>query len=174
MSYETTAVSPAPSRARWFLALIFGRGPFDRLPDMPAWILGLILLAPRIWLALPFWKAGNTRLGGWSSQQILFTVQHPVPFLDPLTAAYVTTIAELTLPVLLVFGLFTRWAALGLAIMAATIYFIVGQTPEGIAAGIPIAREQFPWMLVGLALFVIGPGRVSVDYGIRWLFLKER
>jgi len=97
-----------------------------------------------------------------------------VAFLDPVVAAYITTAAEITLPVLLVFGFFGRWAALGLAIMAATIFFIVGQTPAGLQNGISIASEQFPWMFVGLALFVIGPGRVSIDYGIRRLFLKER
>lgn len=174
MSYESTVASPAPSRARQILALIFGRGPFDRLADMPAWILGLILLAPRIWLALPFWKAGNIRVNSFDRQPLFFQAIHPVPFLDPVTAAYVTTAAEITLPVLLVFGFFGRWAALGLAIMAATIYFIVGQTEQGLANGIAIASEQFPWMLVGLALFIIGPGRVSIDYGIRRLILKER
>lgn len=174
MSYESTAASPAPSKARTFWALVFGRGPFDRLSTMPAWILGLVLLAPRIWLAIPFWDAGQIRLASYSRQPLFFQSIHPVPFLDPQTAAFVTTAAEITLPVLLVFGFFGRWAALGLAIMAATIFFIVGQTEQGMANGIAIASEQFPWMFVGLALFIIGPGRASIDYGIRWLILKER
>ncbi|MEM7443108.1 MAG: DoxX family protein [Pseudomonadota bacterium] len=174
MSYESTATAPAPSRARKFFGLIFGRGPFDGLADMPAWILGLVLLAPRIWLAIPFWDAGQIRLASFSRQPMFFQAIHPVPFLDPSTAAYLTTGAEIILPVLLVFGFFGRWAALGLAVMAATIFFIVGQTPQGMQNGIAIASEQFPWMFVGLALFVIGPGRVSIDYGIRRLILKDR
>ena len=174
MSYESTAASPAPSKARTFWALVFGRGPFDRLSNTPAWILGLVLLAPRIWLAEPFWNAGTNRLGNFSGQPRLFTMIHPVPGLDPVHAAYITTAAEIALPILLFLGFFGRWAALGLAIMAATIFFIVGQTPQGQQFGIALASEQVPWMLVGLALFLTGPGRVSLDYGRRRLILKER
>lgn len=176
MSYDSTSASPAsaPSKLKQFFALIFGLGPIDRLPEVPAWIVGVILLAPRLWLAEPFWRAGQIRLDSFSRQPMFFQAIHPVPFLDPVVAAYVTTGAEIALPVLLVLGFFGRWAALGLAIMAATIFFIVGQTPAGLQNGIAIAQEQFPWMIVGLLLFIIGPGRISIDYGIRRLILKER
>jgi putative oxidoreductase len=38
--------------------------------------------------------------------------------------------------------------------------------------GIAIAAEQLPWMLVGLALFIIGPGRIALDEAIRRWVLK--
>ena len=164
-----SSMSSTPSRSGGggILHLVFGAGVVDRLSDMVAWAVSVVLLGARIWLALPFFNAGLARVENWGSQTFLFQHIHPVPFLSPSLAAPVTTAGELALPVLLVIGLFGRFAGLGLAVMAATIYFIVGQTPQGIENGIAVASEQIPWILVGLLLFVTGPGRLSLDHLIR-------
>ncbi|MEQ8968058.1 MAG: DoxX family protein [Azospirillaceae bacterium] len=154
------------------LAWLFGAGLVDRVPAAPAWILSAVLLAARFWLAEPFFRAGLARAQSWGSQSFLFEHIHPVPFLSPGLAALVTTAAELVLPVALVLGVLGRLSALGLAVMAATIFFVVGQTPQGQENGIAIAAEQIPWMLVGLAIFIVGPGRIAIDEAIRRFALR--
>lgn len=142
-------------------------GPVARW-SQPAWMLGgLLLLAARLWLGWAFLSAGLHRLSTWGSQGFLFGSVHPVPYLEAEVAAVVTTAAELLLPTALILGLLTRPAALGLAIMAATIYFVVGQTPEGIENGIALASEQFPWMAVGLGIAALGAGPLSLDALLR-------
>lgn len=124
---------------------------------------GLLLLAGRLWLGWAFLSSGLTRVSHWGSQGFLFRSVHPVPFLPADVAAVVTTAAELLLPCALILGLLARPAAFGLAVMAATIYFVIGQTPEGIENGIAIASEQFPWMIIGLAIAALGAGPLSLD-----------
>lgn len=125
--------------------------------DAALWGASAGLLGLRLFLALPFWNAGQARLNSWGSQSFLFEYEHPLPLLSPTQAAYLTTGAELVLPVLLILGLFGRLAGLGLAIMAATIFFVIG-------GAYAIAAEQMPWMLAGLVIFLAGSGRLSVDH----------
>lgn len=150
----------------WARSLI-GPGPLggwlERRPLAGRLVGALVLLAARLWLAWPFFHSGTLRVGNWSGQAFLFSEVHPVPFLPPDLAALVTTAAELALPLALALGLLTRPAALGLAAMAASIYFVIGQTPEGLENGIAVAAEQLPWMAVGLALVVSGGGPASAD-----------
>ena len=146
-----------------FLSWVFGED--ERLAQAWNWLKSLVYLAPRIWLAIPFWNAGTTRLDSWDSQESLFAFVHPLPGIPASIAAPVTTAAELMLPVLLVLGLFGRFAALGLATMAAVIYFVIG-------GAFAIPHEQVPWMVVGLMLFATGPGRISADYAIRRFVLR--
>ena len=166
MSYSPASAEDRSPAGAGLMSLVFGRSVLDRLPDLWAWVVGVVLLAPRLYLAIPFWDAGQVRLDNWSFQAILFQNVHPLPLVPPTVAAYLTTTFELLLPVLLVIGLFGRFAALGLAVMAATIYFVIG-------GNFAIASEQFPWMAVGLLLFVIGTGRLSLDYAIRKKLLGD-
>lgn len=62
--------------------------------------------------------------------------------------------AELVLPVLLVLGLFTRYAALGLLLMTAVIQLTV---PDG------WANFHLPWAAMALTLVVYGGGRIALD-----------
>lgn len=154
---------PGSPAARW----LFGAGFVDRLSTPAAWGVSVVLLGARLWLAAPFFKAGMARVEAWHRQAMLFEWIHPVPFLPPSIAAVITTAGELGLSILLAIGLLGRLSGLGLAIMAATIFFVVGQTPEGQENGIAIAAEQLPWMFVGLAIVVVGPGRIALDEVIR-------
>lgn len=125
----------------------------------------LPLLALRIALAVPFYRSGLTKWDGFlrlsGGAEFLFASefklhilgqQYPYPF--PLLAAYGAGVAEIVLPVLLVLGLFTRFAALGLLLMTAIIQITV---PEG------WANFHLPWAAMALALTVFGGGSVSVD-----------
>ena len=151
---DTTSVGPARSGGNIIVRALRG---YHNLPNLWSFWQDLATLVVRFYLALPFWNAGNVRLNSWDSQAFLFEWEHPLPLLSPSMAAWVTTAAELVLPVLLIVGLFGRLAALGLGIMAATIYFVIG-------GAYAIGAEQFPWMAAGLLLFLTGPGRISLDH----------
>lgn len=129
--------------------------------------LPLFLL--RVALAVPFYKSGLTKWDGFlqlsGGAEFLFTSefklhilgqQYPYPF--PIAAAYGAGIAEIVLPILLVFGLFTRFAALALLAMTAIIQITV---PEG------WANFHLPWAAMALTLVVFGGGRIAAD---AWLW----
>jgi putative oxidoreductase len=160
---DVSAYSAPPRKDMSFGNLLFGQGVVDRLPAAGAWAASLVLVLLRLWIAEPFLRAGLARLNSWDFQVDAFRDFHPVPGLSPSIAAPVTVTAELVLPVLVVLGLFGRLAGLGLAVMAATIFFVVGATPEAQASNIPNAAEQLPWVFVGLLLFLTGPGYLSHD-----------
>lgn len=88
----------------------------SHLPEHPAPLLDLGL---RLFLANVFFKSGLTKIQNWDSTLYLFSDVYQVPLLPPDVAAYLATGAELGLPVLLVFGLFGRFAAAGLFILNA-------------------------------------------------------
>lgn len=140
--------------------ILFGGGLLDRLS--PAWegaVSGLLVVA-RLFLAIPFLKSGLSRVNSWSAQSYLFEYEHPLPLVSPTVAAYLTTGLEVVLPVALALGVLARFAGLGLGVMAATIYFVIG-------GDFAVAHEQIPWMIVALVVFVLGPGRISLDHCAR-------
>lgn len=161
MAASTTATDPSDDNpiVRLYKRYLTLPTPWEMYGTTVAWIGAGVMLLARFFLALPFWNAGQARLENWGSQAFLFEYEHPLPLLSPGQAAVITTAAELVLPVLLILGLFGRLAGLGLGIMAATIFFVIG-------GAYAIAAEQVPWMLVGLAILLLGPGRLSADYWI--------
>lgn len=129
----------------------------------------LPLLALRFALAVPFYKSGMTKWDGFlqlsGGAEFLFTSefklhilgqQYAYPF--PYLAAYGAGIAEIVLPILLVLGIFTRLAALGLLMMVAIIQITV---PEG------WANFHLPWAAMALTLVVFGGGKISIDTFVR-------
>lgn len=135
----------------------------DRLLGLvPSW---LALGALRVALAIPFWRSGMTKWDGFlqlsGGAEFLFTqefrlhvfgTQYAYPF--PIAAAHAAGIAEIVLPILLVFGLGTRFAALGILLMTAVIQITV---PEG------WANFHLPWAAMALALMTFGGGAASID-----------
>ncbi len=121
-------------------------------------------LGVRIYLGHEFWKSGVLRFKDWQNgtfdnQVFLFELEHPVPGLDPTTAAYLTTGAELVLPVMLVLGLFGRFAAAGLLAMTAVIEFTYGHFDVHIL-----------WAFLAGMIFLKGPGKISLDTLIlKWI-----
>ncbi|MBB4574590.1 DoxX family protein [Rhizobium lentis] len=125
----------------------------------------LPLLALRFALAVPFFKSGLTKWDGFLTlspgarflfeQEFKFHVfgsEIPYPF--PLAMATAAGIGELILPILLILGLATRFAALGLLVMTAIIQLTI---PDG------WANFHLPWAAMALALVVFGGGRIAID-----------
>jgi putative oxidoreductase len=125
----------------------------------------IALLATRIALAVPFWRSGLTKWDGFlhlsDSARLLFAEEfrlhifgREIPYPLPVVVAHLSGVAEICLPVLLVLGLGTRYAAAGLLIMTGIIQLTV---PDG------WANFHLPWAAMALTLIVFGPGRVAVD-----------
>jgi putative oxidoreductase len=128
---------------------------FGRLPN------DLVLLFVRIVAGHVFWASGRTKVEGFALKPItvdLFRDEYALPLISPELAAYAATIAEHALPVLLLVGLATRFAAAGLVVMTLVIQFLV----------YPDAWWPQHSLWLGLLLVIVaqGPGRISVD---QWL-----
>lgn len=156
----TEMMRTAEPRASGPLAIV--RGAERALAAIPE---ALPLLALRVALAVPFYKSGLTKWDGFltlsNGARYLFTeefrlhifgAQYPYP--APLLAATAAGTAEIVLPILLVLGLGTRFAALGLLCMTAVIQLTV---PEG------WANFHLPWAAMALALVVYGGGPLAAD-----------
>ena len=142
--------------------------PFARLTAglFGLWPQSLTLLVLRLTLAWPFWKSGLTKWDGWFnlsfSATALFTDEYKIhgfgvlyPFPYPSQMALASGIGEIVLPLLLVFGLFTRYAGAGLLVMTIIIEFVY-----------PDAWETYhlPWAAMALAILTFGGGKIALDY----------
>jgi putative oxidoreductase len=119
----------------------------------------------RCGLAVPFWRSGVNKWDGFlqlndtavllfSSEFQLHLPGGPYPFPAPAVFALAAGSAEILLPILLVFGLATRLAALGLLVMTLVVELTV---PDGW----PI---HVTWAAMALGIMAWGPGRVSLDH----------
>jgi putative oxidoreductase len=129
------------------------------------------LLVVRIALAVPFWKSGLTKWDGFlklsDSARTLFREEfrlhifgNEIPYPMPDVVAHLSGTAEICLPILLVLGLGTRFAAAGILVMTGIIQLT---EPDG------WANFHLPWAAMALTLVVFGPGRVALDALIaRW------
>ena len=119
--------------------------------------LDAVSLALRIFPALVFLQSGRTKVEGFTikpATYYLFEHDYALPLIPPGIAAVMATTAEHLLPALMILGLFTRCAALGLIGMTAVIEIFV--YPEAwITHGL--------WASALFALVVLGPGRLSLD-----------
>ena len=115
-------------------------------------------LGARLYLAWAFFKSGMLRFNDWwngsfDNQVFLFELEHPVPGIDPEIAAYMSTTGEIVLPILLAFGLFSRFGAAGLLIMTAVIEFTYIH-----------ATDHILWAFLAGMIFIKGPGMLSIDH----------
>jgi putative oxidoreductase len=122
----------------------------------PVFDLGL-----RLFLATVFFKSGLTKIQNWDSTLYLFSDVYQVPLLNPEWAAYLATAAELGLPVLLVAGLFGRFAAAGLFIL--NLVAVISYYPELSEAGI---NQHLYWGMLLAVLLILSRNSYSID---RWL-----
>ena len=121
----------------------------------------VLLLALRWFIAWQFLKAGLVKLDDWSSTLALFESEYQVPLLSPVLAAYLGTAGELVFPILLMAGLFTRWAALGLFAVNA---MAVISYPQLFTFDCPAAiNDHKYWAVILAVIFVFGAGRLSLD-----------
>lgn len=119
-----------------------------------------LALPLRLAVATVFWNSAMNKLANWDTTISLFTDEYKVPLLPPELAAHMALAIELTAPVLLVAGLFTRFTALVLLGMTAIIEIFV--YPQA-------WPTHIQWAAMLLVLLARGPGRVSIDH---WLWRR--
>ena len=136
----------------WLSWLEAGRNLAERIP------YSVVALLARIGVASVFWRSGQTKVSGFQLRDqtfFLFREEYNVPLLPPDLAAYLATIAEHALSVLLVVGLATRLSALGLILMTAVIQLFV--YPDG-------WPDHILWFGLLLLIVARGPGAISIDH----------
>ena len=143
----TTSSTPA-------LKLIKAYGAFETRLNAQTWFKGLVLLAVRLWIAQFFMFSGLTKIKSWPATLALFKGEYHVPLLPPDIAALLSATAELSLPILLVLGLFTRFAALGFFGMTLVIELFV----------YPGTTENYYIFLLTFVLISHGSGLFGADY----------
>jgi len=138
----------------------------------------VIALLARFSVAAVFWKSGQTKIEGFALDIVegvflpgwptlsatavdLFREEYRLPWMSPESAAIAAAWGEHLLPAMLLLGLGTRLAALGLLVMTAVIQVFV--YPDAYAThGI--------WAALLAWLVLRGPGTISLDRGLdRWL-----
>jgi putative oxidoreductase len=150
-------------------------GAIRRLERIPH---SLIALLGRFSISAVFWTSGQTKIDGLAINFItgefklgwprlsdnaitLFKEEYRLPFLSPELAAPLAATAEHVFPILILFGLATRFSALALLGMTLVIEIFV--YPGAYAT-------HGTWAAVLLYLIARGPGAVSVDH---WLFRRQ-
>ena len=125
----------------------------------------LTQLVLRLALAVPFWRSGALKWDGFtqlndtaiylfSSEFKLHLPGGPYAYPAPEVMAFAAGSAEILLPVLLVLGLASRLAALGLLLMTLVVQLTV---PDGW----PVHAT---WAAMALGIMAWGPGRLSFDH----------
>lgn len=125
------------------------------------WLAQLVL---RVALSVPFWMSGVLKWDGFLQLRpvavLLFTNEFklhlpggPYPFPAPAAFAFASGTAEIVLPILLVLGLATRFAATALLLMTLVVQLTV-------PTGWPI---HITWAAMALAIMAWGPGAISID-----------
>ncbi|MGX1325236.1 putative oxidoreductase [Bradyrhizobium sp. USDA 377] len=125
----------------------------------------LVQLVLRVALAVPFWRSGILKWDGFlqlndtavtlfSDEFMLHLPGGPYHFPAPTVMAFLSGSGEVVFPVLLVLGLGTRLAGLGLLFMTVIVELTV---PDGWPVHIT-------WAAMALAIIAYGPGRLSLDH----------
>lgn len=124
---------------------------------------GVAALLARLYVAKVFFMSGLTKLRDWDITLALFMDEYKVPLLSPEVAAVLGTAGELALPVLLVFGLGTRFAALGLSVV--NVVAVLSLTEIAPAA----LQQHVFWGTLLAAIAIFGPGRLALDHWVQRL-----
>ncbi|MCK1275922.1 DoxX family protein [Bradyrhizobium sp. 61] len=125
----------------------------------------MVQLVLRLALAVPFWRSGILKWTGFLKLSdvavTLFTDEFmlhlpggPYHYPIPATMVFLSGCGEIMFPILLVLGLGTRFAALGLLIMTVIVELTV---PDGWPVHIT-------WAAMALGIMAYGPGRISLDH----------
>ncbi|MGB0697432.1 MAG: DoxX family protein [Rhodospirillaceae bacterium] len=172
-SYQSAA-APAASEnsliAKLKTIISFFHARFALLPE------SVIGLSARIGIAMVFWNSGMTKIISTPAftlfgrevsmpatfpptisdvTYMLFEMEYALPVLPVPLAAWMATMAEIILPLLLIIGLATRFSALALLIMTAVIQFLVYPN---------LWNDHLLWAAALFYLLAKGPGIVSVDH----------
>jgi len=124
------------------------------------WIIPAFDITVRLYLLKVFFMSGMTKLQSWQSTLDLFAYEYNVPFLPSELAAYLGTAAELIFPVLILLGLLTRPAAIGLFFLNAMATYVYSQTDYFNFTGL---ADHLLWGAMILIYVISGPMRLSID-----------
>ena len=114
-------------------------------------------LAMRLYVGKVFLVSGWLKLSRWDSTLALFENEYRVPVLSPHVAAVMATAGELGFSTLLVLGLGSRAAAIGLFFVnAVAVISYPGLSPAGL-------KDHILWGALLLVLAIYGPGKFSID-----------
>lgn len=136
------------------------RAPYDLLASIGERLFppSLLLLIQRLGIAAVFFMSGRTKVDGLLTVNDgafeLFRTDYALPLVKPEIAAYAATYSEHLFPLLLVLGLFTRFAALALLIMTSIIEIFV--YPDA-------WPTHLSWAGLLLPLIARGGGKMSLD-----------
>lgn len=136
------------------------RVPFDRFATTASSLFphSLLLLVQRLGIAAVFFMSGRTKVDGLLTVNDtafeLFRSDYVLPFVKPEIAAYAATYSEHLFPLLLVLGLFTRFAATALLVMTLIIEIFV--YPDA-------WPTHLSWAGLLLPLIAMGGGKLSLD-----------
>lgn len=138
------------------------RAPLEQVASTLATLLppSALLLIQRIGIASIFLMSGRTKVDGLltvnDSAIELFRYEYALPLVPPEIAAHAATYGEHFFPLLLILGLFTRFAATGLLAMTLVIEIFV--YPDA-------WPTHLGWAGLLLPLIAMGGGKLSLD---RW------
>lgn len=138
--------------------------PFVRV-TMRIWVKSyrsiIALISPifdflvRLLVAQAIFRSGIVKIGDWDTAIDLARFEYPVSWMAPETAAIVGVLIEVIAPLLLIFGLFTRGAALAILLLLA-----VSQIEY-------VAIDLNLWLIAILGWYVLrGAGGFSVDRAV--------
>ncbi len=125
-----------------------------------------LLLIFRLWIGKVFFLSGLQKINTWNDEygvMYLFREEYKVPLLDPVVAAYMATAGELILPVFIVLGFGTRYAAIALSILNFTAAYSYYDTLAKVGQVTP----HIFWGSMLLTLIVFGAGFFSIDQWIK-------
>ncbi len=122
----------------------------------------LVILPARIATFSVFFRSGLVKIADWDATLHLFREEYKVPVLPPEIAAHMAASMELGLSSLVLLGLFSRLATLGLLGMVMVIQLFV--EPMG-------WPDHIQWLAFMIVIVCRGPGLLSLDHLLaRWSF----
>ena len=136
------------------------RAPLELIASTARTLLpsSLLLLIQRVGIASIFFMSGRTKVDGLITVNDtafeLFRSEYALPLVKPELAAYAATYSEHLFPLLLVLGLFTRFAASALLVMTLIIEIFV--YPDA-------WPTHLSWAGLLLPLIALGGGKLSLD-----------
>jgi len=140
------------------------RAPYDFFASTAERLFppSLLLLIQRLGIAAVFFMSGRTKVDGILTVNDtafeLFRTDYALPLVKPEIAAYAATYSEHLFPLLLVLGLFTRFAGLALLVMTSIIEIFV--YPDA-------WPTHLSWAGLLLPLIALGGGKLSLDRALR-------
>ncbi len=117
------------------------------------YIMSLLVLIMRLWIARIFWNSGLTKISNWQTTLFLFKHEYKVPVIPIELAAFSSTAIELIVPPLLCIGLMSRISAVALLLMTIVIEFTYMSHTDHIY-----------WSMLLGTIICYGAGKLSLDY----------